>query len=1218
MKILNVKLRNLNSLEGENFIDFESSPIADVGLFAIIGKTGAGKSTILDAITLALYGRIHRNKNVFEVMTYGSVHAFAEVEFETSGEQYRAKWTVWRAREKSDGKLQGPKRELAKKNEKGEYDIIAEKIREVDEQIDNITGLDFSRFCRSVLLSQGDFAAFLQSGEKDRSLLLERITGTEIYSRISSSAFQKFKEEEAALEQIQFRLKSLEILTDEELSELKKEKEELQVETENLFSSLQEKRKQISLLEQQQLFEKQLSVIQNEMAEWSVKKEKAQVDLARLEFHTQTRPVHTQISERNHLDTHSTQLLDEIIQQKSNLKSTQLQEKEIQINFKSTQKEFELKKDNQKDFFKQLQTVTEFDTEINTRNQSLNPKKIEWKTLEEKRKKEEEKRINTEKELKEIKSHIQDLQDYITTHITDESLTGDLPKIEIPLSIIVKSNTKIQEKQKGLHILNQSLDGKKKKLETSQKTFQEKNKNTKKLIEEYINFDPDDNSYQGHHISNQLQKDIEDHNESLRDLQQLSDLNREYKKAIQEMDDYDEEKENLDREEFARIKDLFSREDELHSIKELHQYKQGIYEQQKALKIMEVKRFELKKGEPCPLCFSTEHQLESHHFNPRPDLAQEELERVERQLEQYQKLYDKEKNALERIKERKEFLVGNGQQILGEINKTTQKMLDYESKISGILKKLSAKGQELLDTGVIHEQMRDLSQQIKFKKNTLEKVMKLAQKINRSKEDTQTLEQNIRELELTLLQEEMNKKRISSEINDIENEIKNETKGIQKYLKKYQIKTDIFDPQLFSTLQQREKNYQSKIKAKEEYDNQILVLENEIKNMLEDEKDMKERLDELKEKIIEERELVQELTNKRNDILPAEKNPEQERENFHQELKSLEHLFEQQRSLLEKTQKEKINTEASIQEKEKQRNSLLLKLDATEKLLNQFIKENKIDSFEKLTSSILSEKELSKIEKDKKDLDTAFTQIQQAEKTKIEELEKIESEIDEEWDLEELKEQQNSLDIQHDESKETIGRLKERIEKNNERKKNSKTLTQAEKKQEKECLRWSKLNDLIGQADGKKFRVFAQGLTLKRLTLLANRHLQTLNDRYIIHKPLTVDLELEIIDTYQANHARSVNTLSGGESFLVSLALALGLSDLAGRKTKINSLFIDEGFGTLDPDTLEMALQTLERLQNTGKTIGVISHVEPLKERIHVQIQVQQKGNGFSRLKIVG
>jgi exonuclease SbcC len=170
--------------------------------------------------------------------------------------------------------------------------------------------------------------------------------------------------------------------------------------------------------------------------------------------------------------------------------------------------------------------------------------------------------------------------------------------------------------------------------------------------------------------------------------------------------------------------------------------------------------------------------------------------------------------------------------------------------------------------------------------------------------------------------------------------------------------------------------------------------------------------------------------------------------------------------------------------------------------------------------------------------------------------------------------------------------------------------------QQHEFDRFQKLSALIGSADGKKFSRFAQGLTLARLTELANRHLLRLSDRYSILKSPEKDLDLQIVDHYQADVSRPMSTLSGGESFLVSLALALGLSDLASRKVQINSLFIDEGFGTLDAETLDVAITALENLQASGKNIGIISHVEVLKERIGTQIQLTREPGGTSKISL--
>lgn len=171
---------------------------------------------------------------------------------------------------------------------------------------------------------------------------------------------------------------------------------------------------------------------------------------------------------------------------------------------------------------------------------------------------------------------------------------------------------------------------------------------------------------------------------------------------------------------------------------------------------------------------------------------------------------------------------------------------------------------------------------------------------------------------------------------------------------------------------------------------------------------------------------------------------------------------------------------------------------------------------------------------------------------------------------------------------------------------------------EKQIRKWRLLNELIGDATGKKFNDFAQDLSLNQLLQLANIRLHDLSDRYRIDKPKNEEDDgLTAIDKDMGGQRRSVKTLSGGETFILSLSMALALSDLASKNVEINSLFIDEGFGTLDHETLDQTLDTLERLQaESSKTIGIISHVDSLKERITTQIRLKRNGQGYSSLEI--
>ncbi len=201
--------------------------------------------------------------------------------------------------------------------------------------------------------------------------------------------------------------------------------------------------------------------------------------------------------------------------------------------------------------------------------------------------------------------------------------------------------------------------------------------------------------------------------------------------------------------------------------------------------------------------------------------------------------------------------------------------------------------------------------------------------------------------------------------------------------------------------------------------------------------------------------------------------------------------------------------------------------------------------------------------------------------------------------LEELEPQSKEFEESLKELSDDIAGLKHKLSENATAKERIKEKQSAIEAQKKECHRWEMLHGLIGSADGKKYRSFAQGLTFELMVSHANRQLEKMTDRYLLIRDEQQPLELNVIDNYQAGEIRSTKNLSGGESFIVSLTLALGLSKMASRKVRVDSLFLDEGFGTLDEEALETALETLSGLQQEDKLIGVISHVSVLNCVIH-------------------
>ncbi len=216
MKILSVRLKNLNALKGEWKIDFTRQPFDGSNLFAIVGATGAGKTTLLDAICLVLYHetpRLQVSGSDNQLMTHHTQDCLAEVEFAVNGAVYRAFWAQRKAAKTQ--RLQAPTVELADSEGK----ILASKITDKKRLIEELTGLDFNRFTKSMLLSQGQFAAFLNASDSERAGLLEKLTGTEVYGQISERIYLRHKEEQDAVTQLKYRLEGVELLTPDQITE---------------------------------------------------------------------------------------------------------------------------------------------------------------------------------------------------------------------------------------------------------------------------------------------------------------------------------------------------------------------------------------------------------------------------------------------------------------------------------------------------------------------------------------------------------------------------------------------------------------------------------------------------------------------------------------------------------------------------------------------------------------------------------------------------------------------------------------------------------------------------------------------------------------------------------------------------------------------------------------------------------------------------------------
>src|SRR5690554_1147350 len=312
---------------------------------------------------------------------------------------------------------------------------------------------------------------------------------------------------------------------------------------------------------------------------------------------------------------------------------------------------------------------------------------------------------------------------------------------------------------------------------------------------------------------------------------------------------------------------------------------------------------------------------------------------------------------------------------------------------------------------------------------------------------------------------------------------------------------------------------------------------------------------------------------------------------------------------------------SQIETNEVQLKSKTADRDEKKTALDQIIEKEQLANLEVLRKSILSEDHTRRIRAQENSLNERKTILTEKENTLKKTIKALSDKDDKTYSLEQLTTFAEEAKERRDGLLTNIGKITQILEEDKKSRKRQQVVLDALKVLEKDLALWKTMNDLIGDATGNKFSNFVQDLTLEQLIGFANKRLSEFSNRYLLDIPTADEAEksdtLKVFDKYMGNARRSVHTLSGGETFLVSLAMAFALSDIAARNVKIESLFIDEGFGTLDPETLDQAITILEKMQNEGnRSVGIISHVGALKERITTQIQLVKGSLGYSTIEI--
>ncbi len=1213
MKILAIRLKNLASLAGEQAIDFTAEPLASAGLFAITGPTGAGKSTILDALCLALFGSTPRldgasllskvpdgsdeigSGDERNLLRRGCASGYAEVDFVgVDGHRYRARWEVKRAREKIDGRLQASNQSLLDLDR--DQLLASGKKREFKELLEAKLGLTLPQFTRAVLLAQSEFSAFLKADDNDRGTLLEKLTDTGLYSRLGQAAFEAAKRARETLTALQQQAGGVQPLEPEA-------RQALEAQHQTQLAELKALQQQLETLKQQSQWLQDLARLQGDHETARQQLSDAESEHENLADARRILGLFELLAPQRHRFIREQALAPLLAKVEDNLARHGREHSAVQQRL---------------DELEQLcKTSTDALKAAEQALKSAEPRLVQARREEERlshltndlgdARRQTEHAEAASKAGEQTLAQLRQQQERAATQLA--ALTEGLARSTELQPLCAAWNGYRPRLQQAVQIAARLQQGRQElpALETAAKTAEAAQVKARQALDE---LQTGIGGATG--LADQLAqlntglevwRDAQREGESLVGIwsryQQLTDqqrtLRHEQRRQQQKLDALTQAG------KLARTE----RDDAEKALKVV----QALLERQRMARSANVEalRAALAPGEPCSVCGSLEHPW---HDGKALLAALDQGD--EREAEQAQLQLKSHDEKLQALRDQHIALTMGIKQNAQRHAEIADELAKLEPQLTALplyaelLQEPETGRQSWLDT-----KLATLKHEITAANARQRELLALQQR----SETLQHAWQSARDACVQTTQALTGQRdAISRDEERLDEELAEFSSLLPATLlsRWREAPAETF-MQLDSQVEARRQQIDQQTELAEERQQRQSALEREQlqqQNRLDQQKACAARLAELEARELACRQSLRDSLGEQASAAAWQQQLENTIQTARQQQTDIDRQLNEARVELTRLASEQQNCAGRRDELLAEHKTLGEELAAW-RAAHPDLDDATLTQLLQLDDSLLAEArerlrantELLARSRERLDGCTQRLAAHQAGQPDAP-------------DGENLKRQYAEQEINCNAAEQRSAETRAALLDDDRRCNQSQALLQQIAEATSESQRWGRIAALIGSSDGGAFRKIAQAYNLDLLVQHANVQLRQLARRYRLKRGGS-PLGLLVMDTEMGDELRSVHSLSGGETFLVSLALALGLASMASSKLKIESLFIDEGFGSLDPESLQIAMDALDSLQAQGRKVAVISHVAEMHERIPVQIQVQRQGNGQSGLRIV-